>query len=192
MRVLASELAEYAGQPVTVAGWLHRRRQLKSVSFVILRDRTGLIQVVTNNEDVMVQIADLSEETVLEITGTATANPQAPGGVEITSPTISVLSSLSEPPPFELYRPVVNATLPVILDSAPVSLRHPKLRGPFEIAAVSARRAARPWRRRGSPRSSPRRSLAPPPSPGRMFSPSTTSAVPRTWPSRRSSTSRRW
>ena len=138
MRVLASELAKYAGQPVTVAGWLHRRRQLKSVSFVILRDRTGLIQVVTNNEDLMAQIAGLTEETVLQITGTATANPQAPGGVEVTSPTIRVISSIAEPTPFELFRPVVNATLPVILDSAPVSLRHPKLRGPFEIASVSA------------------------------------------------------
>jgi nondiscriminating aspartyl-tRNA synthetase len=138
MRMLASELAEYAGQTVTVSGWLHRRRQLKSVSFVILRDRTGLIQVVTNNADLMARIADLPEETVLQITGMATANPQAPGGVEITEPTINVLSSLAEAPPFELFRPVVPATLPVILDSAPVSLRHPKLRAPFEIAAVSA------------------------------------------------------
>ena len=137
MRVLASELAEYAGQTVTVSGWLHRRRQLKSVSFVILRDRTGLIQVVTNDEDLMAQIADLTEETVLQITGTATANPQAPGGVEVTGPDITVLSSLAAAPPFELFRPVVPATLPVILDSAPVSLRHPKLRAPFEIAAVS-------------------------------------------------------
>lgn len=138
MRVLASELAKYAGQTVTVSGWLHRRRQLKSVSFVILRDRTGLIQVVANEEDLMAQIADLTEETVLTITGTATANPQATGGVEITGPAISVISSLAEPSPFELFRPVVPATLPVILDSAPVSLRHPKLRAPFEIAAVSA------------------------------------------------------
>src|SRR6266566_9211903 len=137
MRVLASELAEYAGQTVTVSGWLHRRRQLKSVSFVILRDRTGLIQVVTNDEDLMAQIADLTEETVLQITGTATANPQAPGGVEVTEPAITVLSSLAAAPPFELFRPVLPATLPVILDSAPVSLRHPKLRSPFEIAAVS-------------------------------------------------------
>jgi nondiscriminating aspartyl-tRNA synthetase len=138
MRVLASELAEYAGQTVTVSGWLHRRRQLKSVSFVILRDRTGLIQVVTNDEDVIAQIADLTEETVLRITGTATANPQAPGGVEVTEPTINVISSVAETPPFELFRPVVPATLPVILDNAPVSLRHPKLRAPFEIASVSA------------------------------------------------------
>lgn len=138
MRVLASQLAEYVGQTVMVSGWLHRRRQLKSVTFVILRDRTGLIQIVTNDANLMTQIGDLTEETVLEITGVVTANPQAPGGVEVTRPVIGALSDVAEPPPFELFRPSVNATLPVILDNAPVSLRHPKLRAPFEIGAVSA------------------------------------------------------
>ncbi|MFC7720904.1 OB-fold nucleic acid binding domain-containing protein [Nonomuraea recticatena] len=45
-RVLSAELAEHAGQRVKVAGWVHRRRLLKSVSFLIVRDRTGLTQAV--------------------------------------------------------------------------------------------------------------------------------------------------
>ena len=82
MRVLAAQLAEYVGQTVTVAGWVHRRRQLKSVTFVIIRDRSGLTQVVTNNLSVMEQVTEIPEETVVEITGVVTANPQAPSGVE--------------------------------------------------------------------------------------------------------------
>jgi nondiscriminating aspartyl-tRNA synthetase len=41
-------------------------------------------------------------------------------------------------PPFDLFRPDVSATLPVILDHAPVALRHPKLRAPFTLASASA------------------------------------------------------
>ena len=137
MRVLAAQLAEYVGQTVTVAGWVHRRRQLKSVTFVIIRDRSGLTQVVTNNLSVMEQVTEIPEETVVEITGVVTANPQAPSGVELTEPAISLLSDPAAPPPFDIYRPSVTATLPVILDNAPVALRHPKLRAPFEIAAAS-------------------------------------------------------
>ena len=45
-RILAAELPEHVGERVTIAGWLHRRRELKSVTFLIIRDRTGLAQVV--------------------------------------------------------------------------------------------------------------------------------------------------
>ena len=45
-RILSSELPTHIGESVTIAGWVHRRRQLKSVAFLIVRDRTGLTQVV--------------------------------------------------------------------------------------------------------------------------------------------------
>ena len=45
-RVLAADLPPHVGEHVTIAGWLHRRRELKSVTFLIVRDRSGLAQVV--------------------------------------------------------------------------------------------------------------------------------------------------
>ncbi|MEU4549320.1 aspartate--tRNA(Asn) ligase [Nonomuraea dietziae] len=129
-RVLSAELAEHAGQRVKVAGWVHRRRLLKSVSFLIVRDRTGLTQAVCSGELPV-------EESVVEVTGTVTLNPQAPGGVELTWPELAVLAEPAKAPPFDLYRPTVPAALPTILDHAPVALRHPALRAPFEIAAAS-------------------------------------------------------
>ncbi|MEV4016420.1 aspartate--tRNA(Asn) ligase [Nonomuraea angiospora] len=129
-RVMSAELAEHAGQRVTIAGWVHRRRQLKSVSFLVVRDRTGLAQVVA--------ASDLpGEESVVEVTGTVTASPQAPGGVELVEPEIQVLTEPCAAPPFDLYRPVVPAGLPTILDHAPVALRHPLLSAPLEISAAS-------------------------------------------------------
>jgi nondiscriminating aspartyl-tRNA synthetase len=122
---------------VTVQGWLHRRRALKSTTFLVLRDRTGLAQVVVTGPEAMATVGGIPEETVLQITGTATANPQAPGGVEVTSPTVAALSGPAEPPPFDLYRPTVPAALPTILNHAPVALRHPALRAPHAVSAAS-------------------------------------------------------
>ena len=129
-RVLAAELPSHIGERVRVAGWVHRGRELKSVTFAIVRDRSGLAQVVMSGPAP-------AEETVVEVTGLVTANPKAPGGAELTEPVLAVLGEAVTPPPFDLYRPTVSATLPTILDSAPVALRHPALRAQFEIAAAS-------------------------------------------------------
>jgi nondiscriminating aspartyl-tRNA synthetase len=74
---------------------------------------------------------------VITVRGLVTASPQAPGGAELTDPVITELSEPAAPPPFDLYRPAISAALPVILDHAPVTLRHPRLRAGFEIAAAS-------------------------------------------------------
>jgi nondiscriminating aspartyl-tRNA synthetase len=134
-RVLAADLPRHVGEHVMISGWLHRRRDLKSVTFLILRDRSGLAQVVLRADPAGQAV--LPEETVLQVEGTVTASAQAPGGAELTDPVLTLLSAPAEPPPFDLYRPAVTAGLPVILDSAPTSLRHPLLRAGFEVAAAS-------------------------------------------------------
>ncbi|SPL98572.1 Aspartyl-tRNA synthetase @ Aspartyl-tRNA(Asn) synthetase [[Actinomadura] parvosata subsp. kistnae] len=150
-RVMSAELAKHAGQRVTIAGWVHRRRQLKSVSFLVVRDRTGLAQVVVPGDAAGaltgeaagvaagVGAGDLpSEESVVRVTGTVAASEQAPGGHELVAPEIHVLARPATAPPFDLYRPVVGAALPTVLDHAPVALRHPLLRAGLEISAASA------------------------------------------------------
>ena len=137
-RTLAADLPARAGQRVKIAGWLHRKRQLKSMTFLIVRDRSGLVQAVLTDPAVIAAAAALPEETVIQIEGTVTASSQAPGGAELTEPVITPLSGPAAAPPFDLYRPAVTASLPAILDGAPATLRHPRLRAPFEISAASA------------------------------------------------------
>jgi len=120
-RILSIELAHHVGETVTVAGWIHRRRLLKSVAFLILRDASGFAQVVATPGD----LEKLSEESVVEITATVCANAAAPAGVELTSPLIRVLSAAAVPLPVELHRPTLTATLPTQLDHAALALRHP-------------------------------------------------------------------
>jgi nondiscriminating aspartyl-tRNA synthetase len=136
-RILATSLIEHVGHQVTVSGWLHRRRELKSVTFLIIRDRSGLAQVVLADPAAVISTAGLTEETVISVSGTVTANSQAPGGAELTKPVVTALSEPAQPPPFDLYRPSVTAALPTILDHAPTTLRHPVLRAGLELAAAS-------------------------------------------------------
>ena len=136
-RTLAAQLPATApGTRVRVEGWLHRRRTLASVTFLILRDRTGLAQVVLKDPAALARSAGLGEETVVSVEGTVVANPSAPSGVEILDPTVSPLSEPAEPPPVELWRPSLAAGLPTLLDNAPVTLRHPRSRAMWQLASA--------------------------------------------------------
>jgi nondiscriminating aspartyl-tRNA synthetase len=122
---------------VTLNGWLHHKRALKSVLFLILRDASGLAQVVVDDPDTRSTIEAMPHETVLTIGGEAVASPQAPGGVEVHRPVVTVLSQPVEEPPIELFRPEMTARLPTLLDEAAVSLRHPRRAAVQRVAAAA-------------------------------------------------------
>jgi nondiscriminating aspartyl-tRNA synthetase len=136
-RILSQHLSAHIGESVRVAGWIHRRRLLSQVAFLILRDAAGLAQVVVPAGPARELLESLPEETTVAVTGTVIANPVAPGGVEIVSPTITALTDPAGPPPFDLFRPELAASLPVRLDHAPVALRHPRAAAVHRIGAAA-------------------------------------------------------
>ena len=136
-RVLSSELRSHVGQAVRLAGWLHQKRELSRRTFVLLRDRGGLAQILVEQRAARTQVGALLPETVLEVEGRVVASAQAPGGVEVHEPCFEVLSAPAAPPPIDLRRPRLAEQLPTILDHAPVPLRHPRARAAFEIGAAS-------------------------------------------------------
>ena len=106
------------GSTVSVAGWIHRRRDHGGVIFVDLRDREGLLQVVFDPEAaaVFAEAERVRGEWVLKVTGTVrprpagTANPNlASGQVELLAREIEVLNR-SEPLPFQLDEEVREET----------------------------------------------------------------------------------
>ena len=114
-RVLARDLASRPeGAPATLAGWVHRRRVLASVTFVVLRDRSGLVQVIVKDPDVVARLGAIPEETVVEVTGRVAHNETAPGGAELVEPVFTPLTEPAEPPPAELWRPTFGAGLPTV------------------------------------------------------------------------------
>ena len=138
-RTLASELSAHAGEPVKLKGWLHHARTLSKVSFVLLRDRSGIAQVVVEDAALRGAVPGMLHETVIEVRGTVVANAQAPGGYEVAADGVAVISTPSEEPPFELRRPEINAQLPTLLDNAAIALRHPQRRAVAKLAADATR-----------------------------------------------------
>jgi nondiscriminating aspartyl-tRNA synthetase len=136
-RILSCRLSDHEGQRVTVAGWIHRRRLLKSVAFLIVRDEGGLAQVVVAEPELRATLEALTEETVVEVDGTVVANAAAPGGVELVEAAVRTPAGPAEPPPFDLYRPSVAAGLPTLLDHAAVALRHPARQAVFRASAAA-------------------------------------------------------
>jgi len=136
-RILSHQLPAHIGRTVRLAGWVHRRRLLKSVAFLILRDAHGLAQIVVTDPDTRAQLENLPEETTVSVVSHVTAQPAAPGGVELTAPAITALTDPAEPAPFDLYRPDLPASLPTVLDHAPAALRHPKFAATHRIAAAA-------------------------------------------------------
>ena len=135
MRTLCADLTTTTpGTGVTLEGWVHRRRELARVTFLVLRDRSGLAQVV-----LPAGAAVPPEETTVRVTGTATANAQAPGGVEVTEAVVEALTEPAATSPVELWRPALDVSLPTLLDHAPVLWRHPAQRARWELAAASLR-----------------------------------------------------
>jgi nondiscriminating aspartyl-tRNA synthetase len=147
-RTLTAQLPRLIGQRATVQGWVHRRRRLSQVAFLVVRDRSGIAQVVIGAGVARRQLDALGEETVVSVEGTVVANPKAPGGAEVTDPQITVLGSAT-PPPVELWRPALTAGLPTLLDHAPVAWRHPAQAAVWQLAAASLRGFRRTLDERG-------------------------------------------
>ncbi|HYO31896.1 MAG TPA: aspartate--tRNA(Asn) ligase [Nocardioidaceae bacterium] len=139
-RTLAAQLASFAdreGDRVRISGWVHRRRRLKGLAFVIVRDRSGTTQVVVRDPATLLAIEALTEETTVDVIGTVSRNPQAPGGVEVVDPEITALTDPAATPPFELWRPTLSAGLPTLLDHGQVAWRHPRQLATWQLAAAS-------------------------------------------------------
>lgn len=136
-RTWTTDLASKAGAPVLLKGWLHRLRVLSNVTFLVLRDARGLAQVVVTDPRTRALLQTLHSESVLEVRGDAQAIEQAPNGVEVRSPLVTVLARAAAPPPIELFRPLATSSLPTLLDHAAVALRHPARRSHFEMAAAA-------------------------------------------------------
>jgi aspartyl-tRNA synthetase len=94
--------AEHAGQTVTLAGWVHRRRDHGGVTFLDLRDRFGLVQVVANPDlpkETLDLVADVRFEWVLQVTGLVQKRPEGmvnpkmeTGEIEIIARQVKVLN----------------------------------------------------------------------------------------------------
>lgn len=132
-RTLISELKSRIGKEVLLQGWVLRIRRLSQVTFVILRDRTGTVQVVVDPN--LLRGIPLSTESVVSIHGIVQAEPRALVGYEVVASSIEVLS-LAETLPININGAELNVPLELILDNRVISLRHATVNPIFRIQAA--------------------------------------------------------
>src|SRR5260221_1609226 len=108
-----------AGKTVTLAGWVHRRRDLGGLTFIDLRDRYGITQIVAKSgEPAHDALGAVRSEWVIRVTGTVrerskeTLNPKLPaGGMEVPDTRLGVLNEEKTPPFYVNEETPVEETL---------------------------------------------------------------------------------
>ena len=82
----------HIGQKVTLAGWVHRQRDHGGVTFIDLRDRLGLVQIVANPDSPETKlIQDARSEWVLNVTGVVRHRPEGADNPSLPTGEIEVV-----------------------------------------------------------------------------------------------------
>jgi len=107
---------EYEGQSVTLAGWVHRRRDFGNLIFIDLRDRWGLTQIVFDpdvNAAAHQLAGELRNEYVVQVQGRVRRRPAgqenpalATGEIEVEGHTLKILNK-AKTPPFDINKEVM-------------------------------------------------------------------------------------
>jgi nondiscriminating aspartyl-tRNA synthetase len=140
-RTLSKDIATQIGKQATVKGWMHKKRLLGGLTFINLRDRDGLTQILIEDKNEVEKLRGLQIGTVLEVTGMVLAEERAPGGAEIHEPTITVLVPVEEAPAIEIDKPLDHKpeNLDTLFEYRPVGLRNLQETAIFKIRGAITR-----------------------------------------------------
>ena len=129
-RVFISELRLVKEETIMLRGWVHKIIDLSHVVFVKLRDKSGIVQLVCDKD----QVKDLRLENAIEVIGTKCENEKAPGGIEITVKDIKIVgTTYYEKLPFEVNSFKNKVALETQLDHRTIALRRPEIRAIFKV-----------------------------------------------------------
>ena len=133
-RIMINELNNYINEKVKIKGWIHRIRKLKAITFIILRDRTGLVQCVVNNKEINVEVTKL--ESVVEFIGTVIESKNSLNPFEVSVEKFSIINSSIEELPIEINKENLEINLDTMLNNRMLSLRHEKVNAIFKIQNI--------------------------------------------------------
>jgi nondiscriminating aspartyl-tRNA synthetase len=141
MRILSKDLQSAAGQQVLVRGWLHKKRLLGGLTFISVRDRAGVAQVVVKDKAEVEKLRGLQIGTILQVEGTAVEEPRAPGGVELHDVQLQVMVPVTDEPPIEIDKPLSHKpdNLDTLFDHRVIGLRNLQEQKIFKIRAAALR-----------------------------------------------------
>lgn len=136
MRTLAREVLSspaLIGEEVTLNGWVHFRRDLGGIKFIILRDRSGTVQCVISGGTLPLP------ESCVSVLGVVSTNERAPGGVEVRVTALTIITAATLPAPVEVAKEEWRVNPETLLDYRYVSLRGLKERAVLRVQAEFVR-----------------------------------------------------
>ena len=136
-RSYVSELK--AGKSVLLKGWVHDLRILSKMTFLLLRDSSGLVQCVIKDKKPMEEVSNLTLESVVEISGKVKkANVKAElarHDVEVDVSGLKILNK-AEKLPIQVNEKTITTELPTRLDYRSLDIRKPRIRAIFKIQST--------------------------------------------------------
>jgi nondiscriminating aspartyl-tRNA synthetase len=141
------------GQEVVVAGWMQEIRDLGKMTFVILRDRSGTLQVFAmkaKTDEALYHALSkgLQRESVIAIRGTVKASEKARNGYEIIPLELRVLNEAEAPLPLGVVDKV-EADLDTRLDNRFMDLRKPEIQAIFKVRSTLVNAGIQSFTRQG-------------------------------------------
>lgn len=133
-RKLIKEAINYVNTEISLKGWVYRIRKLSKVSFLLLRDGSGVVQCVIDNASI--KIKGLKLESVVEVIGIPVLKSNTAKEIEVQVNKINVISEVKYDLPIEINAEEVEANLDTILNNRVLSLRHQKNKYIFKIQSV--------------------------------------------------------
>ncbi|HJT10352.1 MAG TPA: aspartate--tRNA(Asn) ligase [Candidatus Nitrosotalea sp.] len=120
------------GQKVIIGGWVEDLRELGKLTFLTLRDVTGVAQIVVIGEEGIKQVKDLNRQSVVRITGTVQETKARDFPFEIKSEKIEILSRAVHPLPID---PIgrLESNIDNRLNARALDLRNQKTASIFKI-----------------------------------------------------------
>ncbi|MDZ7747047.1 MAG: aspartate--tRNA(Asn) ligase [Halobacteriales archaeon] len=141
------------GDTVTIAGWVHELRDLGGIAFLIVRDRTGKIQIKLEEDEMDDELVetglDVARESVIKVVGDVKEEPRAPTGVEVVPTDIEVIAEAETQLPLDPSGKV-DAELPTRLDNRTLDVRRDESKAIFEIRSEILRAVREEFRSFGS------------------------------------------
>ncbi|ULH15903.1 aspartate--tRNA(Asn) ligase [Deinococcus sp. KNUC1210] len=128
-RTLTQNLGQFDGQQVRLQGFVHARRDLGGVQFLVLRDKSGIAQCVGSGLHLPLP------ESSVEIVGSVKAHKKAPGGYEVQIESLKVLSAAIQASPVEIPKMEWNVNPETMLDYRYVSVRGLRERAALKVQA---------------------------------------------------------
>ncbi|MDP4038804.1 MAG: aspartate--tRNA(Asn) ligase [bacterium] len=137
MRILSDKLKSHIGRKVEISGWLHKKRLLGGLNFIILRDRAGIVQILDKTGEESKKIDDLHYGTIIKVEGKVIKDSRAPNGVELHNPKLTVEVGVTELMPIEIDKPINHKpdNLHTLFENRVINLRNITEKNIFKIQA---------------------------------------------------------